>query len=263
MRYITILFLLFSLNLFADNIIHHQVISADNQYVFKVYVNDNYIKLENEKFSMTINKEEKDIIFLYKIGNVAWQGNVNSFDKEYKYYAEVLAYNTKKANSKAELQNIYTNIDKGLLEIQMDSFVDVSVTKDNYTSKNKRSKIKILDLPCRNINILMAGNEFAKLLTNDELEKSSNVDIQIAFQVFKKFSILMQTNTLLSFELCSLSKVYNYPMKLYSVANRSEYSEEVIAIENHNLSEADFNLVKKYQVLNLPDFMEMIIKEKD
>ncbi len=263
MRYITVLFLLFSLNLFADNIIHHQVTTADNQYVFKVYINDYYIKLENDKFSMTINKEEKDIVFLHKIGNVIWQGNMNSFNKEYKYYAEVLAYENKKAIPEAEMQRIYSDIDKGLLEIQLDSFVKVSQIENNYETKKKFSKAKLLELSCNNISVLKGDNEVAKLLTNKDLAKGANVDIQLAFEVFKKFSILMQTPMMQSFELCSQAKVYDYPMKLYSVADKANFFEEVFAIENHELTNADFNLVQKYQVLNLPDFMKMIIKEKD
>ena len=263
MRYIIILFLLFSVNLFADNIIHHQIKTADNQYVFKVYVNEQFLKLENDKFSMTIDKNEKEIIFLYEIGNAIWRGNLNTFNEEYKYYTEMLAYKSKKVSSKVEMQQIFSDIDNGLLEIQLDSFVKISKKVNNYDAKKKLGKETLLELSCNNLIIKQNDIEFAKLLTNKELVKNDNVDIQLAFEVFKKFSILMQTPMLQSFELCSQANIYNYPMKLYSVAGKPGFSEEVIAIEDRNLSKEDFNFVQKYQELKLPYFMEMIIKERD
>lgn len=263
MRYITVLFLLFSLNLFADNIIHHQVTSADNQYVFKVYINDYYVKLENDKFSMTISKDEKDIIFLYKIGNIVWRGNENSFKKEFKYYAELVAYKSKKVTSESEMQIIYSNFDKGLLELQLDSIVEVSNIDNRLKANKKRSKTKVLNMSCNNFLITKGDSEFMKLLTNKDLAKSANVDIQFAFEVFNNFSILMQTPTLQSFDICSQAKVYDYPMKIYSADINHEFSEEVIAIEDRKLDNADFNLVQQYQELNLLEFMKMRIKEKD
>jgi len=257
MRIFLYIFLFISLNSFADKVIIHNIKTGDSENTVKVYISNDYLKIENSMLSMTIYRNEQYIQLLFHTGEVSWQGKFDDFNKGYKDYAEILAHNTNETISDKQMNDIYSNIDSSLMIINTDTFVK---TLSQITYKKAFMKKSVLEYKCIVMKVKQDSKPIGNILLTGDITRNSIIEIHLAMSVFNKFNAIFDFTTLKSFDYLNSLKYYAYPMKF---VDNNNYSEEVIAIEDKNLGSQDFNMNKNYPQVSLPNLIEVIQTTKD
>ena len=244
-----LLIILFANTLFADKLIIHELTSGNTPSITKVYVSQDFIKIENEKFGLIYERNQQDLSFYSLKSRTYLSATFKEFKNEYQDYAQIILEEL--GSNETTRTRLIQKINNDSAFIQNDS-IKISDFRLNNLIQKKIGRKKILDFKCNNIVFSNDTGEVSRVYFSDKLISESLIDLQYAWKLFNKMDKLIGNESLLSYEYFGTQKKLYYPMYVKEDGGKKE---EVVIIDDIKIGPNEIEVFTGFRKLTLIDLV--------